>query len=709
MWRWCLLLVMVAGCGVEIPEGRFACESDGDCPADFRCFAQRCYSDPSLVTNDAGTADGTVAGDASASVDGSTPADARLGLDASTGVDASTGIDATVGSDAGAGEDAAIGVDAAASDATVTDAGQDAGDAGDAAVMNGPCASNPCFPDVECTEVGSDYQCGDCPPGYDGDGTTCEDFDACTGAPCFDGVACTDLPPPSTGFTCGACPVGYVGNGESCTDYDACENEPCFDGVTCTDELPPSTGFACGACPAGYEGDGETCTDIDACASDPCFAGVNCMDDAPPSLGYACEACPAGYEGDGETCTDFDACENDPCPMAGDTCFDDPAPSMGRVCCPAGTTQGSNNGCVPIACTGAYLCDTVAAAGTQLSIVADPGLTAANLSLGQAVDTGTSGPAFAWGAYECCQGVANNRYTAGVALPEVPTSQRMFGPIMVPQTNPPAMTEWQGILSVVDPQTNWTKVTQLATSTLNTRGPFDIPLSGSTSRASRPVLQRRGSGSGYLGFTASPNGSVVVMDDSYAEVSTNPISTQEILQPQLTPTCNDHQLATWVDGPSTYARTVRDDGTLPWPQTAVGAAPLAQMARPAPFDGRHVVLVAGNDVLELEADGSIVSRTTVAGAAGVAVAAFGTGEGLVVLRRFGVSGPPYGAPVQLIERETGKVLRDLGLVYLGNFSGNAVFDATVVLARSGTSTSLYFAATSLQARSRIYMLRVGCN
>ena len=42
------------------------------------------------------------------------------------------------------------------------------------------CSLKPCFPFVKCEEtpgVGLGFSCGDCPPGYSGDGLRCDDVD----------------------------------------------------------------------------------------------------------------------------------------------------------------------------------------------------------------------------------------------------------------------------------------------------------------------------------------------------------------------------------------------------------------------------------------------------------------------------------------------------------------------------------------------------
>lgn len=50
-----------------------------------------------------------------------------------------------------------------------------------------------------------------------GPGITVTQFNRCNPNPCFPGVACTET---GTGFRCGPCPPGYSGNGSQCTDIN---------------------------------------------------------------------------------------------------------------------------------------------------------------------------------------------------------------------------------------------------------------------------------------------------------------------------------------------------------------------------------------------------------------------------------------------------------------------------------------------------------
>lgn len=137
-----------------------------------------------------------------------------------------------------------------------------------------PCNGNPCYEGVECTNVyfpKVDAECGSCPGDLVGDGkecfpssTTCADdpcFEEVECTPCFGGDECSNPTGPE-GFQCGSCPPGYEGTGISCEDIDGCATGPCFDGVACEDVAAPNDGYSCGDCPDDFEGDGETCTPV---------------------------------------------------------------------------------------------------------------------------------------------------------------------------------------------------------------------------------------------------------------------------------------------------------------------------------------------------------------------------------------------------------------------------------------------------------------
>jgi hypothetical protein len=261
------------------------------------------------------------------------------------------------------------------------------------------CASSPCFPGVTCTDVaapGTGFTCGACPTGYEGDGVSCTNLDACSGhacvngtcqdqpppstgysctcdtgwtgtycdqdidgcasGPCFPGVSCTDVPAPGTGFTCGACPTGYEGDGATCTNLDACQSNPCVNG-TCVDQPPPGTGYSC-TCSSGWEG--ALCDqDIDGCAGDPCSGGVECVDVPAPGTGYTCGGCPPGYTGDGEDCIEVDGCLSHAC--VNGTCLDDAPPSDGYTCSCDPGWEGTycsqdTDGCASHQCQNGSIC-----------------------------------------------------------------------------------------------------------------------------------------------------------------------------------------------------------------------------------------------------------------------------------------------------------------------------------------------------------------
>ncbi|CAI9718810.1 cartilage oligomeric matrix protein-like [Octopus vulgaris] len=152
------------------------------------------------------------------------------------------------------------------------------------------CSSHPCFSGVRCIDTENGFRCGDCPPGFYGDGISCSAYLSCNDRPCYPGVTCTDT---ISGYRCGSCPAHYTGDGtlHGCKPVEiTCRDEPCFPGVNCTNGL---RGYICGACPSGYSGNGTHCVDINECQfSRPCDKMATCTNLSP---GFTCTPCPPGY------------------------------------------------------------------------------------------------------------------------------------------------------------------------------------------------------------------------------------------------------------------------------------------------------------------------------------------------------------------------------------------------------------------------------
>lgn len=247
------------------------------------------------------------------------------------------------------------------------------------------CLKNACpGENVECKDkVGgpatADGRICVCDAGYAfGDGTICEDINACATAPCTGkNEVCVDLEPPkpdgATGRRCD-CKDGYALQGGVCEDVDNCETHKCPANAKCTNliGIPGEQGRKC-VCNDGFimSADGTTCSDIDGCS-----VGAGCVNydgngigtkdasrckdiaaaDAAGTKGFTCAACSLGYTAKGAAdsgeCVDIDGCSpgvNDPCEGE---CTDQAAPSTGRTCgalqcspttyCTAGSGQCSD-------------------------------------------------------------------------------------------------------------------------------------------------------------------------------------------------------------------------------------------------------------------------------------------------------------------------------------------------------------------------------
>ncbi|XP_078366394.1 uncharacterized protein LOC144650562 [Oculina patagonica] len=208
-----------------------------------------------------------------------------------------------------------------------------------------PCMGDPCFPSVECHNVGNgSFVCESCPDGFEGDGKTCTDINECALAnPCYDPNECVNLSP---GYRCGGCPTGYRGNAPSgvglehaqkykqkCEEIDECTEgiDTCDPNSNCIN-TPGS--YKCSPCKPGFIGDGYLgCYPGDLCTSSQHTCQVNAQCSATGAGKYKC-TCRDGYAGDGEECAldpDFDAipvkglsctlpnCRKDNCPSVPNT------------------------------------------------------------------------------------------------------------------------------------------------------------------------------------------------------------------------------------------------------------------------------------------------------------------------------------------------------------------------------------------------------
>lgn len=215
---------------------------------------------------------------------------------------------------------------------------------GDLCGSNGDCVAGP-GPDCDdldpCTLDSCDAG-GDCTHTALGDGTPCEDGDACStldqcqagscvpGPPllCSDGNDCTlDSCEPASGCVFSALSAD-CDDGDACTWGDKCQNGVCSgsvllcdDGEDCTIDLCDSASGCTFTPRSGSCDDGNACTSGEVCVGGICSAGspVNCDD------GSVCtdEVCLAGLGcvysnvsgscNDGSVCTSDDSCSGGAC------------------------------------------------------------------------------------------------------------------------------------------------------------------------------------------------------------------------------------------------------------------------------------------------------------------------------------------------------------------------------------------------------------
>ncbi|XP_050766353.1 cartilage oligomeric matrix protein [Gymnogyps californianus] len=184
------------------------------------------------------------------------------------------------------------------------------------------CLPNPCFPGVACTETGTGFRCGPCPPGYSGNGSQCTDINECNANPCFPKVQCINTAP---GFRCDPCPPGFTGqmvegvglayaraNKQVCTDINECETGAARNCVPNSICINTRGSYKCGACKPGFVGDQVTgCKSqtVRRCPNgeiSPCHEKAQCIVERDGSISCVCLV---GWAGNGYICgkdTDID-------------------------------------------------------------------------------------------------------------------------------------------------------------------------------------------------------------------------------------------------------------------------------------------------------------------------------------------------------------------------------------------------------------------
>ncbi len=165
------------------------------------------------------------------------------------------------------------------------------------------CSDSPCSGNTECVDSAQGYACDDCPTGYQGDGTTCEDIDECTdtAAACAPNATCTNN---TGGFTC-ACTEGYFGDGATCTAVTECAP-----GQYVSAPQSPRADQTCAPCTAetySATRNAATCHSMTVCT-----AGQSVIVEGTSSSDRQCGACHAGSfsaDNNAAACTPHTTCE----------------------------------------------------------------------------------------------------------------------------------------------------------------------------------------------------------------------------------------------------------------------------------------------------------------------------------------------------------------------------------------------------------------
>ncbi|KAM9307657.1 cubilin [Gastrophryne carolinensis] len=136
------------------------------------------------------------------------------------------------------------------------------------------------------------HHCGSCPPGYEGDGQTCNQINVCSvnNGGCHPLAACA--PTEEALVPVCVCPPGYAGDGygvNGCQSvHEICQQQnPCVNGIC----KPGVSSYIC-ECDPGWTG--TNCSvKISNCSSNPCLNGGICIENMD---GYMCN-CSSGWTG----------------------------------------------------------------------------------------------------------------------------------------------------------------------------------------------------------------------------------------------------------------------------------------------------------------------------------------------------------------------------------------------------------------------------
>ncbi|KAM3968031.1 cubilin [Aphomia sociella] len=196
------------------------------------------------------------------------------------------------------------------------------------------CSINP---RVDCINLPGSFRCGQCPPGYDGDGYSCYDINECQTIPnggCSPMVACHNT---IGSRICGHCPPGYQGDGVTCTWRGSCNvnHGGCHPSAQCIENMALTGPMAQCVCPEGMDGDGiglhgcyvsASYNSTLTCEGNPCGPHGQCH---VLRSGYTC-LCYRGFTG--ARCNIIrDYCTTNPCQNGG-LCRPDETTARGFRC-----------------------------------------------------------------------------------------------------------------------------------------------------------------------------------------------------------------------------------------------------------------------------------------------------------------------------------------------------------------------------------------